>query len=59
MRGLLTLEHENVQKTPMNVVDSGKVRLGGATPSLPPVRPTPADVADSGKVRLGGAAPKL
>jgi hypothetical protein len=38
--------------------DAGKVRLGGASPSLP-VRIVSAATADSGKVRLGGASPSL
>jgi hypothetical protein len=41
------------------VADSGKVRLGGASPSLPPVRTPPANVADSCKVRIGGVSPAL
>jgi hypothetical protein len=38
--------------------DSGKVKLGGASPSLP-VRVVSAATRDSGKVRLGGASPSL
>jgi hypothetical protein len=38
--------------------DSGKVRLGGASPSLP-VRVVSTATADNGKVRLGGASPSL
>ena len=38
--------------------DTGKVRLGGASPSLP-VRIVSTATADSGKVRLGGASPSL
>jgi hypothetical protein len=45
-------------EVPENIEDSGKVRLGGHFPSLPPVRPTPA-IEDSGKVRLGGHSPAL
>lgn len=44
-------------KTPA-IQDSGKVRLGGMSPSLP-VRAVPASVADTGKVRLGGMSPAL
>lgn len=43
---------------PANIADSGKVRLGGASPSLP-VRAVPPTIADSGKVKLGGASPAL
>ena len=42
------------EQVPANIVDSGKVRLGGQSPSLPP-----ANVADTGKVRLGGQSPSL
>ena len=38
--------------------DSGKVRLGGASPSLP-VRVISTATADNGKVRHGGASPSL
>jgi len=48
-----------VAQVPANVVDSGKVRLGGAYPSLTPVRIVPAAIADTRKVRLGGACPAL
>jgi hypothetical protein len=34
--------------------DTGKVRLGGQSPSLPP-----RAIADSGKVRMGGQSPSL
>ena len=46
-------------EVPANIADSGKVKLGGASPSLPSVRRVPAGVADSGKVKLGGASPAL
>jgi hypothetical protein len=42
------------KQIPMNVADSGKVRLGGVAPSFPST-----SVKDSGKVRLGGVAPSL
>jgi hypothetical protein len=58
--------HKNAQNAvpsvrPADVLsgDSGKVRLGGASPSLPPVRIVSAATADNGKVRLGGASPSL
>jgi hypothetical protein len=47
------------RSTPSNIVDSGKVRLGGLSPSLQPVRTPPANTADNGKVRLGGLSPAL
>jgi hypothetical protein len=39
--------------------DAGKVRLGGQSPSLPPVRMPPRIMIDNGKVRLGGQTPAL
>jgi hypothetical protein len=48
-----------VQKQiPVNITDNGKVRIGGASPSLP-IRIAPASIADNGKVRIGGASPAL
>lgn len=47
------------KQVPTNVADSGKIRLGGTAPSLPPVRSTPASIADTGKVRTGGTAKSL
>ena len=41
------------------IEDSGKVRIGNASPSFPPVRRTPAGVADSGTVRIGNASPSF
>ena len=46
------------KQVPANIADGSKVRLGGASPSLP-VRIAPASIADSGKVRIGGASPSL
>jgi hypothetical protein len=46
------------KQIPANVADNGKVRLGGASPSLP-IRIPPASIADSGKVRVGGVSPAL
>jgi hypothetical protein len=48
-----------VAQVPAIVADPGKVRLGGAYPSLTSVRMTPATIADTRKVRLGGACPAL
>jgi len=48
-----------VRSAPETVADGGKVRLGMASPSLPPVRIVPATVADRGKVRLGMASPLI
>lgn len=47
------------KQVPASIADSGKIRLGGTAPSLPPVRPAPANVADTGKVRTGGTAKSL
>src|SRR5579875_1799052 len=40
-----------IAPTASSVLDSGAVRLGGMSPSLP--------TADAGKVRLGGMSPSL
>jgi hypothetical protein len=48
-----------VRTNDANTQDAGKVKVGGFSPKLPPVRPIPADVRDSGKVRVGGFSPKL
>jgi hypothetical protein len=45
--------------TPAQAIDSGKVRLGGESPSFGPIRMTPAQAVDSGKVRLGGESPSF
>jgi hypothetical protein len=52
-------EHKKVRATDANTEDAGKVKVGGYSPKLPPVRPIPADVRDSGKVSVGGYSPKL
>jgi hypothetical protein len=47
-------------KAPVRAIeDSGKVRLGYLSPSLPPVHVVPANVEDKGKVRLGYLSPSL
>jgi hypothetical protein len=50
---------ETVKAPTPEIEDSGKVRLGWGSPSLPPVRVTPAEVEDNGKVRLGWGSPSL
>jgi hypothetical protein len=53
------MQVSDVVKVPSSrVVDSGKVRIGGTSPSLP-VRMAPATVNDAGKVRIGGQSPSL
>ena len=42
-----------------SIADTGKVRLGYLSPSLPPVRVAPTDQRDTGKVRLGNLSPSL
>jgi hypothetical protein len=49
----------SIRATDINTVDAGKVRIGGFSPKLNPVRPVPAEVRDSGKVSVGGFSPKL
>ena len=48
-----------IRSIPVSVVDSGKVRLGGESPSFGPVRLAPGSTIDSGKVRLGGESPSF
>jgi hypothetical protein len=48
-----------IRPTPASVVDAGRVRLGGESPSFGPVRMAPANIADNGKVRLGGESPSF
>jgi hypothetical protein len=43
-----------IAQVPANVVDSGKVRLGGGAINL--IKPT---VADKGKIKIGGGAISL
>lgn len=38
------------------IADAGEVRIGGLSPSLPPVRVT---ATETSKVRIGGCAPSL
>jgi hypothetical protein len=39
--------------------DMGKVKLGGTSPSLPPVKAGSPAIVDGGKIRLGGTAPSF
>ena len=48
-----------INSTPRDVRDSGKVRIGAMSPSLPAVRPTPQQLADKAKVRIGAMSPSL
>ena len=49
----------DVKLSPAEIRDSGKVRLGNQSPSLPATRPATAETADNGKVRLGNQSPSL
>jgi hypothetical protein len=49
----------DLRPTPKSAADNGKVRLGGESPSLGPIRAAPANTADSGRVRLGGESPSF
>jgi hypothetical protein len=48
-----------IRSIPVSVVDAGKVRRGGESPSCGPGRLAPANTIDSGKVRLGGESPSF
>jgi hypothetical protein len=47
------------KQIPANIVDNGKVAMGGMSPSLPPVRLPAKKIADGGKVAMGGWSPSL
>ena len=47
-----------IQPKDVGTSDTGKVRMGGQSPSLP-IRAAAAAAADTGKVRLGGQTPSL
>ena len=49
----------DVKLSPAETRDSGKVRLGNMSPSLPAARPASAETADNGKVRMGNHEPEL
>jgi hypothetical protein len=49
---------QTTQVPARDIRDSGKVHLGGWSPSLPP-HTAQADVKDAGKVRSGGWSPSL
>jgi hypothetical protein len=50
---------QSIRPATATVEDTGKVRLGGISPSVGPVRSISPAVTDSGKVRLGGIAPAV
>jgi len=52
-----TSSPEKIQPKDAGTLDTGKVRLGGQSPSLA-IRASAA-VADAGKIRLGGQTPSL
>jgi len=57
--GKKTSSAYTIRQADKSTEDAGKVRVGGFSPKLPPVRPLPADVRDSGRVSVGGFSPKL
>jgi hypothetical protein len=50
---------QSIRPATAHVEDAGKVRLGGISPSVGPVRSVSIAVTDNGKVRLGGIAPSV
>jgi len=54
MELVMTKRVQKTIKRPDPTKDSGKVKLGGLSPSLRPAR-----IADAGAVRLGGLSPAL
>jgi hypothetical protein len=49
--------HVSTKESPGAVSDSGRVRIGDASPAFPPVRGAPANTSDTGKIRIGDASP--
>ena len=49
----------SIRPTDVRTGDTGKVKLGGTSPSLPTVQAGSPTIADGGKIRLGGTAPSL
>jgi hypothetical protein len=47
----------SAKESPAAVSDSGRVRIGDASPAFPPVRGAPANTSDTGKIRIGDASP--
>jgi hypothetical protein len=56
---LLETAMRDVKLSPADTRDSGKVRLGNMSPSLPAARPASAETADNGKVRMGNMSPSF
>jgi len=54
METIMAKRNQKTVKTSNPTKDSGKVKLGGLSPSLRPAR-----IIDSGNVRLGGLSPAL
>lgn len=50
---------QSIRPSSTNVKDTGRVRLGGISPSVGPIRSPAGPVIDTGKVRLGGIAPSV
>jgi len=46
-----------VRENPAVISDSGKIRIGAASPAFPPARGKPANAIDSGKMRIGDMSP--
>jgi hypothetical protein len=59
MKAPLKAPATSFDSIPASIADGGKILLGMASPSLPPVRLVPAGTADDGKVRLGMASPMI
>jgi hypothetical protein len=47
----------STKESPTVISDSGRVRIGSASPAFPPVRGTPANTSDAGTIRMGSASP--
>jgi hypothetical protein len=47
----------SAKESPAVISDSGRVRIGDASPAFPPVRGAPANTSDTGKIQMGSASP--
>jgi hypothetical protein len=58
---VMQIKHNDLptMKASSEIEDNGNVRVGGLSPSLPPVKVPPTKIRDTGKVRVGGLSPNL
>jgi hypothetical protein len=47
----------SAKESPAVISDSGRVRIGDASPAFPPARGALANTSDTGRIRIGDASP--